>query len=142
MLNKEKVVFNVELSSNYIRCLQCFNINTIFCKAMVRRVSKIQKIICEKKRKCSKDFSTGFYNLTGILSPGGPKTFLLPAWTRCQTYEREARGTNSKVSEQHGRRVTKFHFYTKGATLSFEFTSWLTGSFDFVYKVRHSVNKC
>lgn len=78
MLNKEKVVFNVELSSNYIRCLQCFNINTIFCKAMVRRVSKIQKIIWEKNANARRISPQAFITWRAYWVPEDRRLFFYP----------------------------------------------------------------
>ena len=52
----------------------------------------------------SESYVIGFYHMTAILSPEGPKT-LLPPWPRSHTYRLEARGKKSMFSDQHGHRV-------------------------------------
>ena len=50
-----------------------------------------------------------FYLTTAILNPEGPKTFLLPAWTRSHANHFKARDTKSVFSNEHGRRVAKIN---------------------------------
>ena len=54
-------------------------------------------------------YVTGFYFTAAILSPEGPKIFLLPAWTCSYTIQLKAQGTKSVFSNQHGRCVVKIY---------------------------------